>query len=448
MDIVVVGLFMGDEGKGSIVDYLASRNSANVVRFNGGSQCGHNVVTGGIHHTFSQFGSGTLAGSKTIISEFTLVDPLGMLQDGEILGSKGFKDPLKNIVVSENSLVITPFQVITGKIRELVRINKKGTCGRGVGETITDQRENPYFSLKIKDLTKDDLAYRLKMLKLLKQDQIEQFEPDNEIKNLVDDFEKYSCEELALMYLNFSRRVRILGDDEILRIIKSENNIFEGAQGTLLDCLYGFKPYITQTRTSVVNALNLLGEKEVLTLGLLRPYAIRHGPGPFPSEDKKLHLQEFHNLSNKWQGMFRQGWLDLVLIRYSLAINQKIDKLGLTCMDKVSGLNEIKIATRYEYEGSQNEELLKKYFNINHHKQITGIKLQTQDGVISKLLEECRPVYTTLPGWKEDLSKVKTITELPHNARVFLNYIEEQLSVPIGLISVGPSREEKISINI
>jgi adenylosuccinate synthase len=231
---------------------------------------------------------------------------------------------------------------------------------------------------------------------------------------------------MVKIYREFTNIISILDDEEIEKIINAENNVFEGSQGTLLDCEYGFKPYITQTKTNTENALNLLAGTPTNVLGLLRPYTIRHGPGPFPTEDKKLDLEEKHNHDNQWQGLFRQGWLDLVLVKYSLAINKKINYLGLTCMDKVSGLKEINIAIAYEYKGQEKINTLQKYFDFDQNKHIIGIKLQKQDETIGKLLKDCFPVYTSLPGWQEDITKIKRIEELPFNTRIFLNYLEEQ----------------------
>ncbi len=448
MDWITVGLDKGDECKGSMVDFLASKYGGNVVRYCGGSQCAHNVVSSGIHHTFSQFGSGTFVGLKTIISKFTLIDPIGILVEGEKLETKGISDPFEKLLISENSLVITPYQIICGKIKEILRTTKKGTCGRGVGETVIDERTNPAFSIRAKDLLRPDLEYKLKTLKMLKLDQIEQLASNEETKILLEEFEMYSPKGLAKIYLELTKRVGILSDEEIQKIIQTQNNIFEAAQGTILDCDYGFKPNITQTRTSIANALELLGEKEAVILGLLRPYSVRHGAGPFPTVDENLNLEETHNVYTPWQRFVRQGWLDFVLLRYSLQVNKRIDKLVVSCLDKMSGLKEIKFANSYRYIGKESEETLNKYFDFGPNNQIVGVKLQKQDEVMSKLLWNCQPVYTTLPGWEDDISNIKNYLDLPSKTRSLLEYIEGQLGVPIGLISVGPDRDQKISIDI
>lgn len=444
MEIITIGLFLGDEAKGSFVDFLASKFSNNVIRYNGGSQCAHNVLANGIHHTFSQFGSGTLAEIPTWISKYMLVDPLALLYESETLEGKGIIKPLEQIYISENCLVITPFQIVTGKARELARANKHGTCGKGVGETIADAKVLFYPTIKIKNFNEDDLEYRLKIGRAIKLDQIQQLEANDD---LMKNFEQYSVTELVKLFRKFYKQVTIVNDQDFAKMIEEKDNIWEGAQGSLLDREMGFLPYITKTETTAKNALELLKNKKSMKMGIMRAYGTRHGQGPFPTEDKTLNLEESHNQDNEWQREFRQGHLDLVLTKYAIAINNGIDRIALSCLDKLSCLQEIKICLAYEYMGNEDQTRLKNYFNFDDQNRIIGIKVQKQDELISKLLMDCKPIYTTLPGWQTDISKMTNKKELPDEVVRLINFIEEQLAVPIDLISVGPDRSQKMFLN-
>ena len=441
MDIVTVGLFFGDEAKGSIVDFLACQSPHNIIRYSGGSQCAHNVVSNEIHHTFSQFGSGTLSGLPTVLSKFMLVDPLALMYESELLETKGINKPLENVYVSENCVVITPFQILCGRARENFREKKHGTCGKGVGETISDLKANPNMVIRVKDLNKNDLEYRLKSLRAMKLDQMEQLETNDKLNK---SFVQYSIVELAKLYRQFWEQLKIISDDEFTEMLQKNNNIWEGAQGSLLDIKYGFAPYVTKTNTTVKNAKELLGEKKFINLGIMRAYATRHGNGPFPTEDKNLDLEEDYNQTNEWQGKFRVGNLDLVLTKYAISINNGIDKIALSCLDKLSSLTEIKVCLAYEYTGNESLDYLRKYFDFDNKGKIIGLKVQQQNEIISKLLQKCRPIYTSLPGWQTDISKIKDKKDLPIQVTNLINYIEKQLTVSIDLISVGPDRSQKM----
>lgn len=439
MNIILTDLGFGDGGKGKITDFLTNQFSANNFRFCGGSQCGHNVVSNRTHHTFSQFGSGTLSGAKTVLTKFVLVDPLALMVESEQLQKNGIKYPLQNLFISQDCSIITPFQQISGQIKELSRVNKHGSCGKGVGETVFDSKTYPYAVIKIKDLLSKDLVYRLNLLKAIKLDQIQQ---QNNFPKLMAKFENYSVSVLAKIYNQIANSLNIVSDLKISEIIDSADSVWEGSQGILIDCNYGFKPYITKTNVTAFNAQEVLQHRLNLKIGIIRSYGVRHGNGPFPTEDQNLLFKEDHNNDNEWQGKYRNGWLDLVLTKYSIAVNQGVDQLALTCLDKLSGLDEIKVCIGYKFFGDH--YTAQNYFIFDSNNQIIGVKPQIQNEVITKLLEQCHPIYTSFSGWPEKISDFKKLEQLPKTARIFLDFIEEQLAVPLKLISVGPERNQII----
>lgn len=448
MDIVTVGLFLGDEGKGSIVDFLTSRLSRNIVRYGGGSQCAHNVMTNGIHHTFSQFGSSLFSDSKILLTQFMIFDPLELIMEVDELQNKGILNPYEKVYVSEDCLVITPFQKICGQVREICRNEKHGTCGKGVGETIKDSLLFPQQVIRVKDLNLGNLRHKLNVMRAIKLDQIEQFAQSEEVKKKLAVFEEHEVEGMARAIEEMACKINIVSNEELLTMIRESDNVWEGAQGSLLDPNFGFPPFVTKTNTTVQNAAELLVNKEFLKMGIMRVYATRHGNGPFPTEDKSLNLDESHNQYNEWQGNFRQGHLDLVLTKYAIALNKGIDKIALTCVDKLSWQKEIKVCLAYDYTGKESQELIEKYFDCDGKKRIVGIKVQKQDEIISKLLMDCQPICASLAGWQTDISRVTEVNNLPKQVVELINFIEKQLSVSVDLISVGPDRSQKMFLKI
>lgn len=448
MDIVTVGLFLGDEGKGSIVDFLTYSLSKNIVRYGGGSQCAHNVMANGIHHTFSQFGSNLFSDSKILLTQFMIFDPLELIAEADDLQKKGILNPYEKVYVSEDCLVITPFQKICGQARELARSEKHGTCGKGVGETIKDSLLFPQQVIRIKDLDSKNLVHKLNVLRTIKLDQIEQLPETDQIKERLSIFREHEVEGMAKAIRELAYKINIVSGEKLLTMIQESDNVWEGAQGSLLDPNFGFPPFVTKTNTTVQNAAELLTNKKFLKLGIMRAYATRHGNGPFPTEDKSLNLEESHNQNNEWQGNFRQGHLDLVLTKYAVAMNKGIDEIALTCVDKLSGQKEIKVCLAYDYTGKESQELIEKYFDCDKRNRIVGIKVQKQDETISKLLMDCQPIYASLLGWQTDISKVTEVNNLPKQVVELINFIEKQLSVSINLISVGPDRSQKMFLKI
>lgn len=348
---IVVGLGYGDEGKGSWVDHLVRAHKARyVVRFNGGAQAAHHVVTPeGITHCFAQFGSGSFVpDTATILSRFMLVDPEAWLNESAILLRKGAKP---EVLLSENAPIIIPSSKLLNRIQERARgSGRHGSCGFGIGITQHDVETLGEQALFARDLKSAKLADKLTSLHRRKLEfaaTIAAAECDplmEQLRNL--DLKYY--EEL---FRCFAERVQVVGDHEIATILRSNSAVFEGAQGVLLDQHFGFFPHCTRSTCTFENAETLLREAgfsgAVNRVGLLRGYSTRHGAGPLVTAEPAIGIPPCHNAQNEWQGEFRLGWFDAVAARYALEVTGRVDTLAITNLDRMRGLTSAKVATRY-----------------------------------------------------------------------------------------------------
>jgi adenylosuccinate synthase len=353
---VVVGLAFGDEGKGSMVDYLARRSERPlVVRFNGGGQAAHNVVTPeGVHHTFSQFGSGMFhPRCTTLLSRHFLLDPEALLVEGSALMAKLGENPFDGrLRVDGRALVVTPFHKAMNRILEFTRgVHRHGSCGRGIGETVGDSLLHPDEAVRAADLQADRLAIlreKLQMIADRKKREMDEMQvgwhalpaPDRDLlcdPRTVD--LSIGSFVAAGSLIRYDEDVELLG--YISRYSDTGDIIFEGAQGVLLDETFGFQPHTTWSTTTCENACVLAEEAgitDLTRLGVLRAHWVRHGPGPFPTEDESLSgmLVGDHNETGPWQGKVRTGWFDVKLAKYAVSVcGGHIDSLALTCVDKV-----------------------------------------------------------------------------------------------------------------
>jgi len=317
----VIGLGFGDEGKGSVVDLLTRLHGAKlVVRFNGGCQAGHNVVTSsGVHHCFSQFGSGALAGAATHLGPGMLVEPFALLRESDILRTKTGCDPLELLTIDPECVITTPYHEKANQLRELRRgVGRHGSCGRGIGETRADELDG--LALRVKDLGTPTARGILREI---------QHRRDWEFYG----HQHMSPEEMADHYGDVRQQLQFGSFKEAL----AQNVgpvIFEGAQGVLLDQKHGFAPHNSWTDCTFRNAEKMLEGMPVTKIGVLRAYATRHGAGPFPSEDKSLSFPEFHNMHGQWQGCFRLGHFDHARVIYALDAVGGIDELAINHLDR------------------------------------------------------------------------------------------------------------------
>lgn len=354
---VVVGLNFGDEGKGSWVDHLVRKHDISyVLRFNGGAQALHHVhLEDGTIHGFAQFGSGTFVpNTKTILSQYMLLEPLSMMKEAKVLGEKGIDDPFSRVIISENTPIITAFHMHLNRYKEIIRGGRKhGSCGFGIGETQKDIDEQSEHILYMKDLCGDEIELRNKLVNIrnIKIRETQNF-PITEDYNLFDELMDLDIAQYASLLKDFAHEIAVLRDSQIKDIVMQNDCVFEGAQGVLLDRQYGFFPYCTRSNTGFTNAEEILKDtdNEVIKIGLMRAYTTRHGAGPFVTQSYDLKVSNCDNTTGPWQGDFLSGWFDSIAGKYALEVVGGVDILAITNLDRLFGLGELKVATHYQRE--------------------------------------------------------------------------------------------------
>lgn len=419
--ILVAGLGFGDEGKGSIVDSLTRKyNASLVVRYNGGAQAAHHVVTDdGREHCFSQWGSGTLAGAMTYLSRFMMIDPLNLVNEAAHLEEIGILDPWSMLMVHPDAPILTPYHRALNRLREISRgANRHGSCGLGIGELGADLA-NGYDVLRAKHLWHTGYQHECIFILTKIQERLRvaanQLDvPDTEQTQALKLVMRGSPAEWLVGVSEFPippLTSELCGPDD-------ETVIFEGAQGVLLDEWHGFHPYTTYSNCTFENAVELLAESNVpidnvTRIGVTRTYATRHGAGPFPSEVLNVSGQEKHNAHDLWQGGFRVGRLDTPLLHYAIEVLNGIDHIALTCADY--GQEDVVIGYNHECMPQ---------LNIRH-----DLVAQEQMGVN---LQHVKHQYVQSVGSTDMLCAL----------------LETELHVPVGIISRGPTANDKEYVGV
>lgn len=434
---IVVDLGFGDAGKGSLTDLLARRYPVHtVVRYNGGAQAGHNVVTpDGRHHTFSQFGSATFVpGVRTHLSEHMIVHPPALLAEEAHLSQVGVRDAFARLTIDERALVITPFHQAANRLREMARGGARhGSCGLGVGETAWDATDHPDLALRAGDLRDHELIRR----KLIQHHEFKRAHL-SEVMAIVrhapvalrelaimnnPDFEQIAHKLCALAH-----KVQIVAPTHLEAILARPGDVvFEGAQGVLLDEWYGFFPYCTRSTITPRYAREILASNawsgEVATIGLMRAYQTRHGAGPFVTEDLELghRIPDLHNALDTWQQHFRIGWLDLVATRYAIAACGSLTSLAVMSLDRLTHEPNWIMAVAYDIDGQIVSSLpLAPEPSLDFQRQLT------------QSISRAQPIYRLVPG--QDHSRL----------RKFLEHLESELKAPIKILGFGPTADDKI----
>ncbi len=357
---IVIDLGFGDAGKGSTVDYFAREHKSNlVIRFNGGAQAAHNVVVGDLHHTFRQFGSGTLRGAKTLYSRRALFDPIMLLDEARQLETKGVTGAMNLFAIEEDCAITTIFQQAMNRVREISRKDSRhGSCGLGIGETANDKEKYPDLVLFVKDLSNEKLTYtKLEALRTSKLNEALHVSEGCHSAKLQEELDILGNSEYSRLatdaYQNIIKYVRVVSHEEAIVILRGASSpIFEGAQGILLDQEYGFYPYITRSDVTPTNAIAMCKEAGIAheVTGLLRAYTVRHGPGPMPTEDVGLTetLRDYHNAYGEWQQGFRVGYFDVVLAQYAVDVCPQLDNIMITCTDRLAEMTQVNVAVSHK----------------------------------------------------------------------------------------------------
>jgi adenylosuccinate synthase len=421
-NVVVVGTQWGDEGKGKVVDYLTARADM-VVRFQGGNNAGHTLVVGGQKTICHLIPSGILhRGKKCLIGNGVVVDPEVLLEEMEELRQKGVVITPESLSLSDRAHLIMPYHKAIDVAREEAKGKEKiGTTGRGIGPCYEDKVGR--MGIRVVDLMEPDTLR-------------EKLESNLSEKNfMLTNWFKTQPLEFQPMYERYLHMGEILKPYlsdvslELDRAVKQGKLIlFEGAQGTQLDVDHGTYPYVTSSNPisgAVCSGAGIGPDKIHHIIGIVKAYTTRVGAGPFPTELN----DEFGNYMQERGAEFgattgrrrRCGWLDLVVVKDSARLNG-LTSISVTKLDVLTGLDRLKIGVAYELEGK---------------------RIESRPASISKLAR-CKPVFMELPGWKQDLSSVRTWDQLPEPAKKYLKTIEEIIHIPFSIISVGPGREESI----
>jgi adenylosuccinate synthase len=446
---IILGLGYGDEGKGRLVDALTRRSGARVnVRFNGGPQAAHHVVTtDGRQHCFSQLGAGSLVpGVETFWSHHCFLDPLALLLELQALGRIGVTDAARRLTIDPDCPLVTPWHGLLNRIQERARGRAAhGTCGRGAGVLFAELAAHPGAVLRAGDLRRGGhLIRRLRQtrerLLALAEPIAAQHRDDASVQQWLGQMRTPWLPRLVArrcLWLLSGDGPWLAGRDW-LRARAGAGLILEGAQGALLDMDLGDWPHVTPSRTTAANALALLDDLGFagarIRLGVTRAYATRHGPGPLVSEVPGLaaRLPEAHNRDAGWQGPMRAGWLDLVAIRRAIAASQGIEQLAVTCLDRLAGCPSAAFCDGYR-SASPNWGPLETLLTRDRNGIIQDLQppVDLSSGArtaLTRLLTGCRPRLQPL------------ITDPARCAAL----IGERAGVPVTCLAVGPTAPETL----
>ena len=419
--VVVIGTQWGDEGKGKIVDLLTDRAHA-VVRFQGGHNAGHTLVIDGEKTVLHLIPSGVLRSHvKCLIGNGVVLSPSALLKELEALEAKGIP-ARERIVISESCPLILPYHIALDQARELARGKKAiGTTGRGIGPCYEDKVARR--GIRLGELMDANLfAKRLR----------EVLEYHNFTLQHYFKVEPVDYQQVLDEALQQAEAIRgMVGDvPGLLHEMREQGQaiMFEGAQGALLDIDHGTYPYVTSSNTTAGGAAagSGVGPCDLgYILGIVKAYTTRVGAGPFPTElddDCGQHMGERGHEFGATTGRKRRcGWLDMVSLKRSLKINS-VTGMCITKLDVLDGLETLKIAVAYEFQG----------------KEVTTPPAGADN------FAACKPIYIEMPGWQESTVGIRSNDDLPANAIAYLSKIESLSGVPVDIISTGPDRAETI----
>jgi len=422
-NVVVIGTQWGDEGKGKIVDWLTD-HAQGVVRFQGGHNAGHTLVIGGQKTALQLIPSGIMrAGVACYIGNGVVLSVPDLLREIDKLEAAGV-EVASRLKVSAACPLILPYHVALDVAREAARgAAKIGTTGKGIGPTYEDKVARR--AIRVADLLNEKRFAE----KLLENLDFHNFVLTQYLKTQPVDFQKTLDDALA----NVPRLKPMVADVSNDLHIAHQNGaklLFEGAQGSLLDVDHGTYPFVTSSNCVAGNAAAGAGVGPDMlhyVLGITKAYTTRVGSGPFPAElptdvGVGKHLASVGHEFGTVTGRARRcGWFDAALLKRSVQING-VSGMCLTKLDVLDGLESLKLCTGYTLNG----------------KTVDIFPVGAEEAAA------CQPIYEEMPGWSESTVGVQSVEGLPHNARAYIERIQELVGVPIDMISTGPDREETI----
>ena len=416
--VVVVGTQWGDEGKGKITDFLSS-NAEVIARYQGGDNAGHTIVIDGTKYKLHLIPSGIFFPEKiSVIGNGVIVNPKSLVEEIAYLHENGVTTD--NLRISDRAHVILPYHIKLDQLQEDAKgENKIGTTIKGIGPAYMDKAAR--VGIRIADLLdKEIFAERLKANL---DDKNRQFVKlyDSEPINFDDVFEEYY--EYGQQIKKYVTDTSVILNDAL---DSGKRVLFEGAQGVMLDIDQGTYPFVTSSNP-VAGGVTIgsgVGPAKIdKVVGVCKAYTSRVGDGPFPTElfdETGDRIREIgHEYGTTTGRPRRVGWFDTVVMRHARRVSG-ITNLSLNSIDVLSGLPEVKICVAYDLDGQR----------IDHYPASL------------KELQRCKPIYETMPGWEEDITGVRTLEELPENARNYVRRVSELVGVRISTFSVGPDRDQ------
>jgi adenylosuccinate synthase len=416
---VVVGTQWGDEGKGKFTDLVAKEMHL-VVRYQGGHNAGHTIVVDGESFALQLVPSGILYDHIIpVIGNGVVVDPRVLLAELDVLARKGVDT--SRLKVSGNAHLILPYHQEIDKLTERrLGKNKVGTTKRGIGPAYADKAAR--VGLRVQDLL-DPKIFREKLDGVLKE--------KNAILAKVFNQLPLDADEIAEVYLEqCAPRMEPMITDSVNLVHEAleagQHVLLEGAQATFLDLDHGTYPFVTSSNPVAGGACTGagIGPRYIdRVMGIAKAYITRVGAGPFPTEltdEVGEHLVDVgHEYGTNTGRRRRTGWFDAVMLRHAVRLNS-LSELAITKLDVLDQLDSLKVCVAYDVEGERLEHL-------PYHQSA---------------LHKATPVYAELPGWKTDLTAITRRDQLPRQALDYIEFLREQVGVPIRLVGVGPGRDQ------
>ena len=416
----VIGLQWGDEAKGKLVDLLTERHDL-VVRYQGGANAGHTVVAGGEKYKLSLIPSGIFNPRvQCLIAGGVVINPASLIQEIDGLTARNIKIDT-NLLISDRAHVILPWHFIEDRAMNEGTADGEaiGTTQRGIGPCYRDKVGRSY-ALRLGDFYRDSIGPRIERIVAVKREVL---------KGLADVAELDAAKILA-EYRGYAERLKPHVTDTTTLLLDSleagKRVLFEGAQGSLLDVDHGTFPFVTSSNSSGVGVSPGSGAPARYinrVLGVVKAYCTRVGGGPFPTEQDNATGQHIRDRGNEYGTVTKRprrcGWFDVVAARYTARLSG-VDSLAVMLLDVLSELDEINVCTAYEINGQRT----------------TNFPSHVDD------LRCAKPVYETLKGWREEITEVKRVEDLPANARAYLDRLSQLVGRPVEVVSVGPDREQ------
>lgn len=417
---LLLGLQWGDEGKGKIVDVL-TQNYNIVARFQGGPNAGHTLEFDGIKHVLRTIPSGIFHKNViNLVGNGVVIDPVVFVKELEGLNQFGL-DYKKNLLISRKAHVILPTHRLLDAASEAAKGKAKiGSTLKGIGPTYMDKTGRN--GIRIGDLEMHNWEHKYRALADKHEKMIAFYDVD--IQYDLEELEEEFFQAVAQL-----KELQFIDSEAYIHQAQKEGKtiLAEGAQGSLLDIDFGTYPFVTSSNTTAAGACTGLGvapNKVKDVYGIFKAYTTRVGSGPFPTELFDETGERMAKVGNEFGAVTgrprRCGWLDLVALKYAVQVNG-VTQLMMMKGDVLSGFKKLKVCTAYKYKGETIDHLP---FNIEP--------------------ENVEPVYKEMPGWKEDLTKVTETSQFPKELNAYIDFLENELQVPIKLVSVGPDRTQTI----